>query len=211
MPPMGGERVNIMPNELKNSETCLNLMRAFAGESQARNRYTFAASEAKKQGMYVVEAIFNYTAGQEKEHAEIFYNYLSGLAGENISVDGSYPVDIDSSIASLLRSAEHNEYEEYRDAYKHFGDVAEREGFLQIAASFRDIANIEKTHGDRFAGLAELLETGKLFVSDVECGWVCLNCGHVHSGKATPENCPVCHHAKGYFIRLTMAPWSIKE
>ena len=202
--------MNMMSNELRNSETCLNLMRAFAGESQARNRYTFAASEAKKQGMYVVEAVFNYTAGQEKEHAEIFYNYLSGLAGENIAVDGSYPVDIDSSIASLLRSAEHNEYEEYSDAYKHFGDVAEREGFLQIAASFRDIANIEKTHGERFAALAELLEAGKLFVSDVECGWVCLNCGHVHSGKAAPENCPVCHHDKGYFIRLTMAPWNIK-
>ena len=202
--------MNMMSNELRNSETCLNLMRAFAGESQARNRYTFAASEAKKQGMYVVEAVFNYTAGQEKEHAEIFYNYLSGLAGENIAVDGSYPVDIDSSIASLLRSAEHNEYEEYSDAYKHFGDVAEREGFLQIAASFRDIANIEKTHGERFAALAELLEAGKLFVSDVECGWVCLNCGHVHSGKAAPENCPVCHHEKGYFIRLTMAPWNIK-
>ena len=200
----------MMSNELRNSETCLNLMRAFAGESQARNRYTFAASEAKKQGMYVVEAVFNYTAGQEKEHAEIFYNYLSGLAGENIAVDGSYPVDIDSSIASLLRSAEHNEYEEYSDAYKHFGDVAEREGFLQIAASFWDIANIEKTHGERFAALAELLEAGKLFVSDVECGWVCLNCGHVHSGKAAPENCPVCHHEKGYFIRLTMAPWNIK-
>ena len=200
----------MMSNELRNSETCLNLMRAFAGESQARNRYTFAASEAKKQGMHVVEAVFNYTAGQEKEHAEIFYNYLSGLAGENIAVDGSYPVDIDSSIASLLRSAEHNEYEEYSDAYKHFGDVAEREGFLQIAASFRDIANIEKTHGERFAALAELLEAGKLFVSDVECGWVCLNCGHVHSGKAAPENCPVCHHEKGYFIRLTMAPWNIK-
>ena len=202
--------MNMMSNELRNSETCLNLMRAFAGESQARNRYTFAASEAKKQGMHVVEAVFNYTAGQEKEHAEIFYNYLSGLAGENIAVDGSYPVDIDSSIASLLRSAEHNEYEEYSDAYKHFGDVAEREGFLQIAASFRDIANIEKTHGERFAALAELLEAGKLFVSDVECGWVCLNCGHVHSGKAAPENCPVCHHEKGYFIRLTMAPWNIK-
>ncbi len=202
--------MNNMSNELRNSETHLNLMRAFAGESQARNRYTFAASEAKKQGMYVVEAVFNYTAGQEKEHAEIFYNYLSGLAGENIAVDGSYPVDIDSSIASLLRSAEHNEYEEYSDAYKHFGDVAEREGFLQIAASFRDIANIEKTHGERFAALAELLEAGKLFVSDVECGWVCLNCGHVHSGKAAPENCPVCHHEKGYFIRLTMAPWNIK-
>ena len=202
--------MNNMSNELRNSETHLNLMRAFAGESQARNRYTFAASEAKKQGMYVVEAVFNYTAGQEKEHAEIFYNYLSGLAGENIAVDGSYPVDIDSSIASLLRSAEHNEYEEYSDAYKHFGDVAEREGFLQIAASFRDIANIEKTHGERFTALAELLEAGKLFVSDVECGWVCLNCGHVHSGKAAPENCPVCHHEKGYFIRLTMAPWNIK-
>lgn len=199
-----------MQNDLKNSETLQNLMRAFAGESQARNRYTFAAAEAKKQGMYVVEAIFNYTAGQEKEHAEVFYNYLSSLAGESITVDGSYPVDIISSIASLLRSAMHNEYEEYRDAYKNFGDIAEKEGFRAIAESFRAIAEIEKTHGDRFACLAELLETGKLFVSDVECEWVCLNCGHIHRGQEAAESCPVCHHGKGYFIRLTMAPWRIE-
>ncbi|MBQ8410041.1 MAG: rubrerythrin family protein [Clostridia bacterium] len=193
--------------ELKNSETKNNLMRAFAGESQARNRYTFAASVAREQGLYVIEAIFNYTAGQEKEHAEVFYNYLSSLAGETIQVDGTYPVDINSSVAQLLRYAEHNEYEEYNDAYKSFGDTAKSEGFTDIANTFYSIAEIEKTHGDRFGCFADLLESGRLFVCQAECEWVCLNCGHIHNGEKAPEACPVCHHDKGYFIRLTMAPW----
>ncbi len=182
-------------------------MRAFAGESQARNRYTFAAAAAKEQNMYVVEAVFNFTAGQEKEHAEIFYNYLSELAGENIKVDGAYPIDISNSVAELLRYAVRNEYEEYNDVYKSFADTARNEGFLNIANTFDNIAKIEKLHGDRFAHFAELVEQNKLFVSDVECKWMCLNCGHIYEGSTVPEICPVCHHGKGYFIRLTMAPY----
>lgn len=196
-----------MTKDLKNSETAKNLMRAFAGESQARNRYTFAASVAREQGLYVIEAIFNYTAGQEKEHAEVFYNYLSQLAGENIHVDGAYPVDINTSVAQLLRLAAHNEFEEYNDAYRSFAEVAEREGYADVAGSFRAIAEIEKTHGDRFECFAELLEKGDLFICGAECQWVCLNCGHILKGERAPEKCPVCHHDKGYFIRLTMAPW----
>ncbi len=190
--------------DFKNSETKLNLMRAFAGESQARNRYTFAAAEAKKQNLHVVEAIFAFTAGQEKEHAEVFYNQLKAVSGENIKVDGSYPVDINDSIAQLLRYAQHNEYEEYNDAYKHFADVAEQEGFLQISGIFRNIAEIEKTHGDRFARYAELLEQDKLFVSDVSTSWMCLNCGFVFNGVSVPPNCPVCSHDRGYFIRVEL-------
>ncbi len=196
-----------MSTDFKNSETRLNLMRAFAGESQARNRYTFAASEAKKQGMEVVEAVFTFTAGQEKEHAEIFYNYLAELAGENITVDGAYPVDISSSVLQLLRYAQHNEYEEYNDAYKNFGNKAKEEGFLNIANTFYSIAEIEKTHGDRFGRIADMLEQNKLYVSSVECKWMCLNCGHIYEGTTVPQNCPVCHHDKGYFIRLSMAPY----
>ena len=196
-----------MSLDFKNSETKLNLMRAFAGESQARNRYTFAASVAHSQNMQVVEAVFEFTAGQEKEHAEIFYNYLAELAGESITVDGSYPVDISSSVLQLLRYAQHNEYEEYNDAYKNFGEIARREGFVNIANSFENIAKIEKHHGDRFGKLADLLEQNKLYVADVECKWMCLNCGHVHEGASAPAQCPVCHHDKGYFIRLTMAPY----
>ena len=168
-----------MAVDFKNSETKDNLMRAFAGESQARNRYTFAASQAKKENLYVVSAVFEYTANQEKEHAEIFYKHLQELAGETIHIDGGYPVDITDDVAKLLRMAQHNEYEEHDPIYKAFGDKAKEEGFPKVAASFHMIAEIEKIHGDRFGRLAELLEQKKLFVSDVQVAWMCLNCGNV--------------------------------
>lgn len=197
-----------MSVDFKTSKTKENLMRAFAGESQARNRYTFAASVARTQKMQAIEAVFMFTAGQEKEHAEIFYNYLSQLAGESIHVDGSYPVDISQSVLQLLRYAQHNEYEEYNDAYKHFGDVAKEEGFMNVAGSFYQIAEIEKCHGDRFGMLADMIEKNQMYVSGVECKWMCLNCGHIYSGTTVPEQCPVCHHDKGYFICLTIAPYT---
>ena len=196
-----------MSVDFKSSETKLNLMRAFAGESQARNRYTFGAQQAKEQKLHVIEAVFTFTANQEKEHAEIFYNHLKELAGENITVDGGYPVDITDSIVQLLRYAQHNEYEEHDPVYKTFGEKAKEEGFLDVARSFLMIAEIEKTHGNRFGELADLLEQNKLFVSDVECKWMCLNCGYVYEGKEVPRFCPVCQHDKGFFIRLEMAPY----
>ena len=194
--------------EFRNSETKDNLMRAFAGESQARNRYTIAASRAEKEKLHVIAAVFRFTADQEKEHAEIFYRYLSELSGENITVDGAYPVDLANDVAGLLRMAQHNEYEEYKDVYRRFAEKAEEEGFQNIAASFRRIAEIEKTHGDRFSQFAELLEQGKLFISDVETAWMCLACGNIIYGPKTPEQCPVCHHDQGFFIRLELAPYS---
>lgn len=194
--------------DFKNSETKENLMRAFAGESQARNRYTFAAAQAKEQKLHVIEAVFNFTANQEKEHAEIFYNHLKELAGENIHIDGSYPVDIHETVLEVLRAAQHNEYEEFDPVYKAFGDKAQEEGFPRVAASFHHIANIEKIHGDRFGELADLLEQEKLFVSDVECKWMCLNCGFVYEGKEAPMKCPVCDHDRGFFIRLSLAPYT---
>lgn len=190
------------------SKTKENLMRAFAGESQARNRYTFAAQEAKKQNLHVVEAVFTFTADQEKEHAQVFYGLLKEEAGKNIEIDGAYPVDISQDIAQLLRFAEHNEYEEHDDVYKHFSETAKEEGFQRIGMIFAQIAEIEKMHGERFARLAELLEQNKLFVSDVETGWMCLNCGHTFTGKQAPEKCPVCEHDKGFFIRLELAPYT---
>lgn len=196
-----------MGKDFKNSETKDNLMRAFAGESQARNRYTFAASQAKKENLYVVSAIFEYTANQEKEHAEIFYHHLEELAGETIHVDGGYPVDITDDVAKLLRMAQHNEYEEHDSVYKAFGDKAQEEGFPKVAASFHQIAQIEKLHGDRFGRLAEMLEQKKLFVSDVKVSWMCLNCGFVYEGEKAPEKCPVCDHDKGYFIRFELSPY----
>lgn len=194
--------------DLKNSETKVNLMRAFAGESQARNRYTFAASQAKKQGFHVVEAVFTFTANQEKEHAEVFYKHLGELPGETVRIDAGYPVDAAQDMASLLNMARHNELEEFGEAYPAFAAAAQKEGFARISDSFARIAAIEKTHADRFGLLAELIEREALFVSDVECGWMCLNCGYVFTGRAAPEKCPACDHDRGYFIRLTMAPYT---
>lgn len=192
------------------SETKLNLMRAFAGESQARNRYTFAAQQAQEQKLQVVEAVFTFTANQEKEHAQVFYNHLKEMAGETIQIDGGYPVDISQSVLELLRFAQHNEYEEHDPVYQAFGDKAMEEGFPKIAASFHQIAKIEKVHGDRFGRLADLIEQNKLFISDVECAWMCLNCGHIFTGKEAPQKCPVCEHDRGYFIRLELAPYTDK-
>ena len=200
-----------MAVEFKNSETKDNLMRAFAGESQARNRYTFAASQAEKNGLHVISAIFAFTASQEKEHAEIFYNHLKELAGETIMIDGGYPVDISEDVSELLRMAQHNEYEEHEPIYKTFGRKASEEGFEKIAASFLQIAEIEKIHGDRFGKYAKLLEEGKLFVSDVEVEWMCLNCGFVYKSTKAPAMCPVCKHDQGYFIRFELAPYEEKR
>lgn len=189
------------------STTKDNLMRAFAGESQARNRYTFAASQAKKGGLYVISTVFAFTASQEKEHAEIFYNHLKEMAGKTIFIDGGYPVDISDNMTDLLSMAQHNEYEEHDDVYKKFGEKAKEEGFDRIAASFLQIAEIEKIHGDRFGKFARLLKEGKLFVSDVEEEWMCLNCGYVFKGTKAPTICPVCQHDQGYFIRFDLAPF----
>lgn len=197
-----------MAVEFKNSMTKENLMRAFAGESQARNRYTIAAKEARKQNLYVVEAVFRFTADQEKEHAEIFYNHLCELSGENVHIDGAYPIDLSQDVAKLLRLAQHNEYEEHDDVYLHFAEVARDEGFQKAAGSFQLIADIEKTHGDRFGMFAELLEQNRLFVSDVETSWMCLECGYIYTGKTVPEKCPVCHSDRGYFVRMQLAPYT---
>ena len=196
--------------DLKNSETAKNLMRAFAGESQARNRYTFAAGLAREQKMPVVEAVFRYTADQEKEHAEIFYKYLEALDKETITIDGGYPVDLEQNTLAQLRAAVHNEFEEHDTAYKAFGDKAEEEGFPQIAASFRMIAQIEKTHGERFQYLAELLEAGSLFKAAPKTVWTCTNCGYIYEGDEAPQKCPVCSHDQGYFASRELAPWMLR-
>ena len=193
-----------MSAELRNSETLKNLMRAFAGESQARNRYTFAATLCGEQNLYVLEAMFRFTADQEREHAEIFYNHMKTLSGETVHIDGGYPIDLSSNVSDLLRAAQHNEWEEFDSVYPAFADVAQKEGFYEVAASFHGIALIERSHGQRFEHFADLVESGKLFVSDVKCGWLCLNCGHINQSLQAPKTCPVCGHNQGYFIRMEM-------
>lgn len=197
-----------MAADFKNSETKDNLMRAFAGESQARNRYTFAAAWAEKEKQQVIQQVFLYTAEQEKEHAEIFYKFLTEMAGETIHVDGGYPVDISDNLLELLRMAQHNEYEEHDDVYKNFAAKAKEEGFDRVASAFTMIAEIEKFHGDRFGKFADYLEQNQLYISDVKTGWICLNCGYIYEGESAPFVCPVCEHDQGYFIRLELSPFA---
>ncbi len=191
------------------SETRLNLMRAFAGESQARNRYTYAAGLAKKKGLEVVQQVFLFTADQEKEHGKIFYDLLQPVSGQSLVVDGGYPVDLYSDMLDVLKAAVHNENEEHDTVYSSFSKIAAQEGFDTIAHTFSMIAGIEKTHAQRFEHFADLLAENRLFVSEVETGWVCLNCGQVIHSTAAPAVCPVCKHGQGFFVRMELAPFTL--
>lgn len=198
---------NSLIQGLKGTQTEENIMRAFAGESQARNRYTFAAEKAKKAKLHVVEAIFQFTASQELAHAKVFYDFLKESNGGTVFIDGGYPVELYEDVYSLLNAAQHDEYQEHDEIYKKFGEVAEQEGFVGVAQTFKDIAKIEKAHGNRFGHFAQLVKENKLFVSDVSTGFVCLNCGHVYTGTEVPEQCPVCKHDRGFFIRAELLPY----
>ena len=196
-----------MSVSFQESQTLKNLMAAFAGESQARNRYTFAAALCRKQGFHVLDAVFTFTANQEKEHAQIFYNHMKAVAGQKVGIQADYPVNLSNDVLDLLRMARDSEYEEFQPIYPAFGNTAREENFPEVAVSFEQIAGIEQAHGNRFAHYVELLESGKLYVSDAECGWLCLNCGHIHQGTEAPKNCPVCSHPQGFFMRLECAPY----
>lgn len=197
-----------MTMTFENSRTKENLMKAFAGESQARNRYMFAAEQANTSNLYVLAEIFRYTADQEQAHAKVFYDHLAGLAGQNIAVEGTYPVDVADNVLDLLHMAQHNELEEFENVYPHFASVAEEEGFLPVAASFRMIAEIEHNHARRFQHVAKLLKEGRLFAGTGEAVWMCQNCGHLYKGSKVPDVCPVCQHNRGFFIPVDMAPWT---
>lgn len=197
-----------MSVSFENSETRLNLMRAFAGESQARNRYTYAAGLAKRKGLEVLEQVFLFTADQEKAHGKVFYDLLKPLSGKNLLVDGSYPVELYSDMLDHLKAAAHNENEEHDTVYSSFSRIAAQEGFDAIAHTFTMIAGVEKTHAQRFERFAKLVEEEKLFVSDVETGWMCLNCGQIIHSTAAPAVCPICKHGQGFFIRLELAPFT---
>jgi len=193
--------------DFEKSQTRENLMRAFAGESQARNRYTFAASQARKEKLEVVARVFEFTADQERAHAKVYYDALKPSAGENITVDGSYPVDLCPDTLGLLKAATHNELQEWEHDYAGFAKVADEEGFELIGKIFEMIAGIEKTHADRFQTFAELLEQDRLFSSPQEEAWMCLNCGQIIHSTTAPAQCPVCRHGQDFFIRLPMAPF----
>ena len=171
--------------ELKGSKTEKNLMEAFAGESQARNKYTYFASKAKKEGYEQIAAIFEETALNEKEHAKIWFKYLHG---------GEVP----STMENLKAAAEGENYE-YTDMYARMAKEAEEEGFMEIAAKFKMVGAIEKEHEARYLKLLENVDEGIVFSRDDERIWKCRNCGHIVIGKYAPEICPVCAHPKSYF------------
>lgn len=196
-----------MAVEFTNSRTKENLMKAFAGESQARNRYTIAAEEAEKKGFFALKEIFLFTADQERAHAARFYELLKTEAETVIELKGGYPVDHSESLAELLKMASRNEKEEHQDVYPSFAKTAEKEGFIEIAHTFSNIAEIEKIHGERFTKLAEMLSEDRYYENKDQGEWMCLNCGHIFKGEKVPPVCPVCRHERGYFIPSAMAPY----
>ena len=196
---------------LKDSQTLKNLMRGFAGESQARNRYLFAATQAEQENLQVIQHIFQYTAEQERAHARLYYDYLKPFSPSHIAVDGAYPVDLYDTTLEQLRAAYNNESHEFEEEYSGFAKIAADEGFPDIAYIFKSVATIEKTHADRFKILGDLLEAGKLFKADQEVEWICLNCGHPHKAVGAPTKCPVCKHPQGFFVRSELSPYSIKN
>ncbi len=171
--------------ELKGSKTEKNLMTAFAGESQARNKYTFFASKAKKEGYEQIAAIFLETADNEKEHAKLWFKYLHG---------GEVP----STADNLLAAAEGENYE-WTDMYKEFEETAREEGFIEIANKFKMVGAIEKEHEERYKKLLDNVKEGVVFVSKDVAVWKCRNCGHIVIGKFAPKVCPVCAHPQSYF------------
>lgn len=181
---------------LKGTQTEKNLLISFAGESQARMRYTMFAKIAKKEGFEQIAAIFLETADQEMEHAKKFFSYLEGGP---VEITATYPAGIVGTTAENLKAAAEGENEEWTEAYPHFADVAEAEGFPNIAATFRKIAAVEKEHEKRYLRLLEKVESNQVFARDEEISWQCRNCGHIHVGKEPPKACPTCAHPQSYF------------
>ncbi|MDI3482049.1 MAG: hypothetical protein PWQ97_1704 [Tepidanaerobacteraceae bacterium] len=184
---------------LKGTKTAENLMKAFAGESQARNRYTYYASVAKKEGYVQIANLFTETAENEKEHAKIFFKFLNeSLNGETVEINAGYPVALGDTKANLLAAA-NGEKEEWSELYPEFAKVAEEEGFSDIAEAFRKIAKVEKHHEARYRKLLKNIENGTAFKKDTVVLWKCNNCGYIHEGDSAPEVCPVCAHPQGFF------------
>ena len=187
--------------DLKGSETEKNLLKAFAGESQARNRYTFFASVADKEGFKQIASIFQETADNEKEHAEIFFKYLEPC-GELLEINAKYPAGrIGTTQENLLEAAE-GEKLEWGTLYPEFKETAEKEGFKDVAKSFKEIAEVEEQHEKRYRKLLENVKNKKVFKKDKVVRWKCRNCGYVHEGKNAPESCPACKHPQSYYELL---------
>jgi rubrerythrin len=185
--------------DLKGSLTEKNLLTAFAGESQARNRYTYFASQAKKDGFVQIQSIFEETANQEKEHAKRLFKFLEG--GE-VEIKASFPAGVVGSTQENLKASAAGEHYEHTEMYPGFAKTARKEGFEAIATVFEAIAVAEKQHEKRYLDLAANIEAGRVFKRDTEVVWRCRNCGYLHTGNEAPEACPACAHPKAHFELL---------
>lgn len=188
-----------MSKKIKGSETEKSLLKAFAGESQARNRYTFFASAAKKEGYEQISAIFLETADNEKEHAKVFFKYLE--AGD-CEITASYPAGKIGTTAENLLEAADGERMEWGTLYPHFEKVARQEGFKEVADSFKEIAEVEQHHEQRYRKLLDNVKNKTVFKKDKIVKWKCMNCGYIHEGKDAPKACPACRHPQAYYELL---------
>lgn len=182
--------------ELKGSKTEHNLLASFAGESQARNRYTYFASVAKKEGYEQISALFQETADNEKEHAKRFFKFLEG---GDLQITATYPAGMIGTTLENLKAAAAGEHEEHTILYPGAADIAEAEGFMPVAACFRMIAKVEVEHEKRYRKLIANIENGEVFKKSASVRWKCRNCGYVHEGNEPPQKCPACLHPQSYF------------
>jgi len=188
-----------MGKSIKGTQTEQNLLAAFAGESQARNRYTFFSSAARKEGYEQIANIFTETAGNEKEHAEIFFKYLEGGDAEITAV---YPAGIIGDTKANLEAAAEGEKLEWSKIYADFQKIARKEGFTGIATSFKEIAEVEEFHERRYRKLAKNIAAGEVFKKKTTVKWHCTNCGYIHEGPEAPKECPACKHTRAYYELL---------
>ncbi|MGM0509274.1 MAG: rubrerythrin [Fusobacteriota bacterium] len=182
---------------IKGTKTEKNLLKSFAGESQARNRYDYFAKIAKKEGYVQIANIFLETARNEKEHAKRFFKFLE--TGEGLEIQAAYPAGALGTTEENLKAAAMGENEEWSELYPEFADIAQEEGFVEIASVYRNIAKVEKEHEERYLKLLQNIKENKVFKKDEPIRWKCGNCGYVHEGKQAPEKCPACAHPKSYF------------
>ncbi len=185
-----------MPS-ITGTETEKNLLKAFAGESQARNRYTYAAGVARKEGYRQIEGLFLETADNEREHAKRFFKFLE--SGEGLEITAAYPAGKIGTTLENLKAAAAGEHEEWSELYPAFAEVATKEGFGDVAATFTMIAKVEKEHENRYLALAANVDKGKVFKKDAPVRWKCRNCGYVHDGPEAPGSCPACLHPQAHF------------
>lgn len=188
-----------MPKKLKGSETEKNLLKSFAGESQARNRYTFFSSVAKKASFEQIAAIFLETAENEKEHAKVFFKYLEG---GDCEITASYPAGRIGTTEENLLEAANGEKMEWSVLYPQFAETAKKEGFAEVAKSYKEIAEVEQHHEQRYRALLDNVKAKKVFSKDKVVKWKCRNCGYVHEGKDAPKDCPACKHPQAYYELL---------